>query len=148
ANNNDGTVSVINGATCNARVTSGCAHPAPAVTTGAGPTFTAVDSAVHTMFAMNQNDNTLSALDTRTCRGGVTSGGATHALHQQAAPSHGRRYRAFPNSSALIRRLSSLYLVSNGGGDILSVLNPSRCDAIRTAGCRREAPSVPDGEFL
>ena len=36
ANHNDGTVSVINGATCNATVTSGCAHTPRAVTTGAG----------------------------------------------------------------------------------------------------------------
>ena len=54
ANYNDGTVSVINGATCNATVTSGCAHTPPAVTTGAGASFAGIDAAVHTVFAMNQ----------------------------------------------------------------------------------------------
>ena len=37
ANNNDGTVSVINGARCNAQVTSGCGSTPPTVTTGAKP---------------------------------------------------------------------------------------------------------------
>ena len=148
ANNNDGTVSVINGATCNATVTSGCRHTPPAVTTGAGASFDAIDAAVHTLFAMNQNDDTLSAIDTQTCRGGATSGCPKRAPAQQAAPNHGPAYNPFPSSFSLIPQLSSLYLVSVGGAGILSVLNPGRCDAIHTSGCRKEAPSVPDSEVL
>jgi len=149
ANHNDGTVSVINGATCNAAVTSGCAHTPDAVTTGAGASFAGTDAAVHTVFAMNQNDNTLSAINTRTCRGGATSGCPQRAPAQQAAPDHGPAYNPFPGSFALIPQLSSLYLVNNAGGaDILSVINPGRCDAIHTSGCRNEAPSVPDSEYL
>ena len=116
ANYNDGTVSVINGAACNATVTSGCAHTPPAVTTGAGASFAAIDAAVHTVFAMNQNDDTLSAINTRTCRGGVTSGCPKRAPAQQAAPNQGPAYNPFPSSFALIPQLSSLYLVSVGGG--------------------------------
>ena len=148
ANYNDGTISVINGATCNATVTSGCAHTPPAVTTGAGASFDAIDAAVHTVFAMNQNDDTLSAINTRTCRGSVTSGCPKRAPAQQAAPNQGPAYNPFPSSFALIPQLSSLYLVSVGGASILSVLNPGRCDAIHTSGCRNEAPTVPDSEYL
>ncbi len=148
ANHNDGTVSVINGATCNAAVTSGCAHTPPTVTTGAGASFAGTDGAVHTLFAMNQNDDTVSALDTQTCRGGATSGCPKRAPAQQAAPNHGPAYNPFPSSFALIPQLSSLYLVSVGGAGILSVINPSRCDAIHKSGCRKEAPSVPDSEVL
>ena len=43
ANNIDNTVSVINGARCNAMVTAGCASTPPTVTVGAGVTFVAVD---------------------------------------------------------------------------------------------------------
>ena len=43
ANNNDGTVSVINGGLCNAAITSGCGSTSPTVTTGANPQFVAVD---------------------------------------------------------------------------------------------------------
>ena len=145
---NDGTVSVINGATCNATVTTGCAHTPPTVTTGAGASFDAIDAAVHTVFAMNQNDDTLSAINTQTCRGGATSGCPKRAPAQQAAPNHGPAYNPFPSSFALIPQISSLYLVSVGGAGILSVLNPGRCDAIHTPGCRNEAPSVPDSEVL
>ena len=148
ANHNDGTVSVINGAACNATVTSGCAHTPPVVITGAGAAFAGTDAAVHTVFAMNQNDDTLSAINTRTCRGSMTSGCPKRAPAQQAAPNHGPAYNPFPSSFALIPQLSSLYLVNVGGAGILSVLNPRRCDAIHASGCRREAPSVPDSEVL
>jgi hypothetical protein len=63
-------------------------------------------------------------------------------------PNQGPRYNPFPGQFALIPKLSSLYLVNVGGDNILSVINPSRCDAHHTSGCRREAPSVPDQEFL
>jgi DNA-binding beta-propeller fold protein YncE len=148
ANHNDGTVSVINGAICNAAVTSGCTHAPLAVTTGAGASFAGVDAALHTLFAMNSGDNTLSAINTQTCRGGMTSGCPGLAPAQQAVPSRGPGYNPFPSSFAMIPRLSSLYLVNVGGASILSVINPSRCDATDTAGCRRPAPTVPDSEYL
>lgn len=148
ASYNDGTVSVINGATCNATVTSGCARTPPAVTTGAGASFVGIDAAVRTVFAMNQKDDTLSAINAQTCRAKMTSGCPKRAPAQQAAPNQGRAYNPFPSSFALIPQLSSLYLVNVGGANILSVINPSRCDAIHTSGCRREAPSVPDSEYL
>ncbi len=148
ASYNDGTVSVINGATCNATVTSGCGQAPPAATTGAHASFAGIDGAVHTLFAMNQGDDTLSAINTQTCRGGMTSGCPKLAPAQLAAPNQGPRYLPFPAQFALIPQLSSLYLVNVGGASLLSVINPSRCDAIHTSGCRREAPSVPDSEVL
>jgi len=147
-NNNDGTVSVINGAICNATMTAGCRRTPAAVTTGAGASDVGIDSAVHTLFAMNSGDDTLSAINTQTCRGGATAGCPALAEAQQAAPNQGPNYNPFPNSFALIPQLSSLYLVNVGGASILSVINPSRCDAVDTSGCRRPAPSVPDSEFL
>jgi DNA-binding beta-propeller fold protein YncE len=148
ANYNDGTISVINGATCNATVTSGCAHTPPAVTTGAGASFAGIDPAAHTLFAMNQNDDTLSAINTQTCRAGMTAGCPKLPPAQQAAPDHGPNYGPFPGPFALIPQLSSVYLVNVGGSNVLTVINPSRCDGTHTAGCRRVAPSVPDHEFL
>jgi DNA-binding beta-propeller fold protein YncE len=148
ANHNDGTVSVLNGATCNATMPSGCRHTPPAVTTGAGAGFAGIDALVHTVFAVNQDDDTLSAINTQTCRGGATSGCPARAPAQLAAPNQGPRYNPFPSSFALIPQLSSLYLVNVGGGDILSVINPGRCGAVQTSGCRKPAPNVPDSEFL
>jgi hypothetical protein len=53
ANFNDGTVSVISGARCNARLTSGCGSTWPTVTTGANPAYVAVDPSSGTAFVVN-----------------------------------------------------------------------------------------------
>jgi DNA-binding beta-propeller fold protein YncE len=143
ANNNDGTVSVINGAQCNAKVTSGCGRTPPTVTTGANPQFVAVDQSSGTVFAMNQGDNTLSAINTRTCNGTVTSGCQQAAPGEQASPNQDPGYNPFPNAVALVPRTGSAYVVNVGGADVLSVVSVGRCNANDTAGCRRPAPSVP-----
>jgi DNA-binding beta-propeller fold protein YncE len=148
ANDNDGTVSVINGATCNATNTSGCHRTPPAVTTGAGAAFVAVDPGLHTVFSINGHDNTLSAINTRTCRGTALAGCRKPPPSQQATPNRGPGYVGFPTAFALIRRTGSAYLVNVGGGNILAVTGISRCTAINTTGCRRPAPSVPQGEFV
>jgi DNA-binding beta-propeller fold protein YncE len=148
ANNNDGTVSVINGARCNARVTSGCSSTPPTVTTGANPQFVAVDTSSGTVFTVNQGDNTLSAINTRTCNGTVTSGCQHRAPNEQASPNQDPGYNPFPNALALVPQTDSAYVVNVGGANVLSVVSISRCDATGTAGCRAEAPGVPAPEYL
>ena len=148
ANNNDGTVSVINGARCNARKTAGCGRTPPAITTGAGPAFVAVDDAVHTVFAINQGDDTMSAISTRTCSGRVTSGCRKVPRSLQAGPDHAPGYDPFPGAAALIPQTGSAYVLTVGGASVLSVTSISRCNASRTSGCRRPAPAVADHEFV
>jgi DNA-binding beta-propeller fold protein YncE len=149
ANNNDGTVSVIDGAACNATVTSGCHHTPPTVTTGANPQFVAVDNGLHTLFAVNQGDNTLSAVNTRTCNGTATSGcGQLQPAQRATAPDQGPRYNPGPNAFTLLPRAGTAYVVNVGGKNILSVTSISGCNATNTTGCRRPAPAVPDPEFL
>jgi DNA-binding beta-propeller fold protein YncE len=148
ANNNDGTVSVINGTRCNASVTSGCGGTWPTVTTGANPQFVAVDPSSGTVFTVNQGDNTLSAINTRTCNGAVTSGCGHRAPNEQASPNQDPGYNPFPNAVALVPQTGSAYVVNVGGANILSVAGISRCNATDTTGCRAEAPSVPAREFL
>ena len=103
---------------------------------------------MHTVFAMNQNEDTLSAISTQTCRGGMTSGCPKLAPAQQAAPNQGPEYNPFPSFFVLIPQLSSLYLVNVGGASILSVVNPSRCDATHDSACRQPAPTAPESEYL
>ena len=148
ANNNDGTVSVIDGARCNARVTAGCGGRWPTVPTGANPQFVAVDPSSGTVFAVNQGDNTLSAINTRTCNGAVTSGCGHRAPNEQASPNQDPGYNPFPSAVALVPQTGSAYVVNVGGASILSVAGVSRCNATDTTGCRAEAPSVPAHEFL
>jgi DNA-binding beta-propeller fold protein YncE len=146
---NGGSVSVINGARCNARTTAGCGDTPPAVPTGIGTGSAAVDQALHTVFAVNQGDNTLSAINARTCNGKVTSGCHRRPPNQQAAaPGHGPGYNPGPSAFALLQRTGTAYVVNIGGVNILSVTSVRRCNAITTAGCRAEAPAVPEHESL
>jgi DNA-binding beta-propeller fold protein YncE len=144
-----GSVSVINGAACNGHTTAGCGRTPPAVPTGIGASFVVVNSALHTVFAVNQGDNTLSAINTRTCDGTATSGCRRRPPNQQAGPDRGPGFNPFLNAFALIPQTGSAYLVNHeDGASILSVTGISRCNATDTAGCRAEAPTAPDHEFL
>lgn len=147
ANFNDGTVSVLNGADCNAIVTSGCASTPHTVVTGEGTAFVEVDEATHTLFTLNQDDNTLSEMSTTSCQGSITSGCPNVALNEQAAPETGPGYDAFPNTAVFTWQNDTAYLVDVGGDDVLSVLSVAHCNAIDTSGCRVESPSVPDPEY-
>ena len=146
ANDNDGTVSVINSAVCNARVTSGCGQAWPTVTTGANPEFVALDPSSGTVFAVNHFDDTLSVIDTRTCNGTTTSGCAGRARNEQATPEQDPGFNSFPNAVTLIPQTGSAYVVNVGGRNVMSVVSVSHCNATDTTGCRTEAPSVPDHE--
>ncbi len=146
---NDGTVSVINGARCNGRTTAGCHQTPPTVTTGNSPQFVVADQSRHTVFALNNSDNTLSAINTRICNGAQTSGCRKMPRSERAtAPDRGPGYDPFPNVFALVPRTGTAYVTNIGGTNILSVTSVRRCSAVRTAGCRRPAPSRPEPEFL
>jgi DNA-binding beta-propeller fold protein YncE len=145
---NDGTVSVISGARCNAKVSSGCRHTPRAVTTGAGAGFVAIDPSVHTAFVLNGGDDTLSAIDTSHCTGSSTAACPKLAPAQQAGSNQGSGYAQFPTQFALMPRLGSAYMLNVGGSNVLAVIDVRRCDAVDRSGCRVNAPSVPDHEVL
>jgi len=107
ADNNDGTVSVINGALCNAAITSGCGSIPPTVTTGADPQFVAVDPSSGTAFVMNLGDNTLSGINTSRCNGTVMAGCRNRAQSEQASPDTDPGYNPFPNAFALVAQTGS-----------------------------------------
>ena len=64
---------VINTATCNAKVRSGCRVVATA-RVGSSPLAAAVDSRTDTVYVMNGNDNTVSVLNGARCNAQVTRG--------------------------------------------------------------------------
>jgi DNA-binding beta-propeller fold protein YncE len=79
-NNGDGSVSVINGRTCNAEVRSGCGQSPPTVTVGTPDSATlgiAVDHRHHTVYVGNFNSTELAMLDTRHCNAGDLHGCAS-----------------------------------------------------------------------
>jgi DNA-binding beta-propeller fold protein YncE len=68
-----GTVSVINGAICNATTTTGCGHTPPAVTIGFGPTAVAFDPSNRTVAVTNIEDTSVSVINAATCNATVTT---------------------------------------------------------------------------
>ncbi|MGA8524108.1 MAG: YncE family protein [Candidatus Dormiibacterota bacterium] len=148
ANLNDSTVSVINGARCNATNTSGCATTPPTVQAGAGAEYVAVDDSLHTVFDLNQNDDTLSAINTRTCQGTVTAGCSKTPPSVEAGSNHNPGYTGFPNTMTLLPDSATAYVVNVGGENRVSVITVGRCNAVNTSGCRALAPSVPNSDFL
>jgi DNA-binding beta-propeller fold protein YncE len=71
----DNTVSVINGATCNRRITSGCSDKPAAVHVGRqGFGFAAADPAADLIYVTNYLDDTVSVINGATCNGNIASG--------------------------------------------------------------------------
>ena len=67
-----GTVSVINGATCNATITTGCGQTPPTVTVGFGPFGIAFDPANRTVVVTNIEDTSVSVIDAATCNAAIS----------------------------------------------------------------------------
>jgi DNA-binding beta-propeller fold protein YncE len=147
-NGRDSTISVIDGAHCNSGNTSGCASVPPTVALGASPAFASVDDSLHTLFTVNQNDNTLSAISTRTCNGTDTSGCAVIPPTAQAGSNHNPGYTGEPNAMTLLLHTATAYLVNVGGEDRVSVITVGSCNAENSAGCRTPAPSATQGDLL
>jgi DNA-binding beta-propeller fold protein YncE len=145
ANTSDTTVSVVNGATCNAKIASGCGRASPVVSTGAGPSFVGIDSPLHTLFTLNSADDTLSEINTKDCDGAVRTGCPKTARNVQAPIPPGGYG---PGTFAFMAKTATAYLVNTGGQSSLSVMNASSCNATDVSGCRVEAPSVPDHEYV
>jgi len=62
-----GSVSVINGATCNGANTTGCNQPLPTVATGFGVLDIAVDPTTHNIYATNLEDASISIISGASC---------------------------------------------------------------------------------
>jgi DNA-binding beta-propeller fold protein YncE len=140
ANNDDNTVSVINGATCNGMVSSGCHRHPHAVVTGGGVSFMAVDASRHTLFVLNQGDDTMSAINTETCNGHKQSGCPSRARNAWIPWKPPTGYN--PGLFALVPSTGTAYVVNGGGEAFLAAVSIRHCTASTTAGCRDEPPGV------
>ena len=147
SNYDDGTVSVIDGTRCNATNTSGCTRKPAVVRTGGGSSGLAVDDLLNTVFAVGQNDDTLSAINMRSCNGIATSGCTKPAPSEQAGADGGAAFNAFPNYVTLVPQTDTAYLVSVGGTNVLEVVSVSGCNATEARGCRSDASTVAQHEF-
>ena len=141
ANNTDSTVSVINTAFCNGRRHSGCGQRTSAVPVGFRPWALTIDQALQTVFVINNQDDTMSAINSLTCDAAHRAG----CGHRPATSQVGKGPQAVITDPAT----GTLY-AANFTDNTVSVINPARCNAARTGGCRHPAPTAevgagPDG---
>jgi YVTN family beta-propeller protein len=135
-NSNDNTVSVVNGATCNANVRSGCGQSAATMTVGAFPYWAALDSATDTLYVANDGDNTVSVVDTATCNAIFTFGcGRTPPTVAVGNA---------PDGLAVDQQTDTVY-VSNYNDNTVSIIDGATCNASVTSGCGQTAPTVAVG---
>jgi DNA-binding beta-propeller fold protein YncE len=126
ANLNENTVSVINGATCNAATSAGCGLPPATVTVGSSPAALAVDQRTDTIYVANGNDNTVSVINGATCNGTDASG----CSHTPPTIDVGNG----PADVAVDPVTDTVY-VTNGNDGTLSVINGATCNGTDTTGC-------------
>jgi DNA-binding beta-propeller fold protein YncE len=125
---------------CNAGDLSGCASDVPGTVTVPGASFSlwlAVDAPLHSVYIVYQKDDVLAVINTDVCSGGDPVGCATlrpPEIHTGADPQMVR----------LDSQTQTLYTPNEVDSDV-SVIDPTRCDAQTTSGCRARAPEVPIG---
>jgi DNA-binding beta-propeller fold protein YncE len=118
---------VIDGATCNATTTSGCARTPHAARAGSGPDGIALNLATDTLYASNVTGDTVSVLDAATCNATVGSGCGTQ-------PSRSLPTGQAPQWVTVDQATDALY-VPNGDAGTMSMLNGATCNATVTSGC-------------
>ena len=140
ANGATNTISAFDGRTCKAGNLAGCAAEKPGIVTVAPPDFfevafwLVVDAPLHTVYVVNQKDDTLSAVDTKVCMGRHLPACATlqpPTIHTGEDP----------ESVTLNPRTQTLYTANQVTGNV-SVINAARCNATITSGCRKPPPAI------
>jgi DNA-binding beta-propeller fold protein YncE len=138
-NSGEGTVSLINAATCNAVHHASCHQAKPTVTTGTTGVMGFSNPRTHTVYAVDIDDDTVSVLDTAAC----------NAHHPAGCPAVAATFTTGGSPQmALPDPATDTVYVTNNLDNTVSVLNGAACDATDSRGCRRPAPSVPAQEFV
>ena len=125
SNFGDDTVSVFNGATCNAMDYSGCGQTPATVPVGSGPIGIFADDANHTVYAANFNDVTVSMINSATCN-------ATDLANCSTSVPSTVTVAGGPGDVDVNQVTHTVY-VSNLTG--LSAFNADTCNATELSGC-------------
>jgi len=125
ANNADGTVSVVDGATCNAFVTFGCGQTPATVPVGSAPIGLYADESNHTVYVSNFNDGTVSMIDSATCNATDRQGCPIAAAPTVAVGGN-------PGDVDVDQLTHTVYVANLTG---LSVLDANTCNASEMSGC-------------
>jgi YVTN family beta-propeller protein len=135
----EGSVSVVDGSTCDGSDPSGCAsQTAPQVTVGAGPASVAIDSSNRSIYVTNGDDDTVSVIDARSCNAHATS--ACDDRPPTIAVEGG------PNWTVVDPARHTVYVAAQAANSV-AVVDDRSCDARRSSGCRHPVPTVAAGSF-
>jgi YVTN family beta-propeller protein len=124
-NGDDNSVSVVNGATCNGRVVTGCGQTAPSVPVGKNPYGIYVDAAQHTVYVGNFGEGTVSMFDSNACNG-------THADGCPTAPPPTVTVGDGPGDVDVNRTTHTAYVSTLSG---LAAFDINTCNATTQSGC-------------
>jgi DNA-binding beta-propeller fold protein YncE len=137
SNNADNTLSVIDGATCNGRITSGCMQPPRTTPVGAFPQQVSVDETTNTIYVVNQVDNTVSVINGDVCNARNITG------CNQSWPTV--TVGAAPQALAVNPHNDTAY-VANTDDDTVSVVDTLHCNATDSSGCGQTPATIPVGD--
>jgi YVTN family beta-propeller protein len=133
ANTSAGTVSVIDGATCDASITTGCARQPASVSVGAGAFPIAVDPVTDTIYVgVNQG---VAVIDGSACNASTTSGCANSPV---IAPINNE-----PAGIAVDDQQRTVYVSGEAGN--VALLDQATCDGAIHTGCAQPAATVAVG---
>lgn len=129
----DNTVSVFNGATCNALVTSGCGQRPATVPVGLAPLGIYADPANHTVYIANSSNGagsstTMSMLDSATCN-------AAHLAACPTQPPPTVDVGADPDDVDVNQATHTVYVTTIGARNGWAVFDANTCNATVQSGC-------------
>ncbi len=129
-------VSMVDISTCNIRVSSGCSRTWPTTPTGSLTFSLLADPATRTVFAVNEEDSSVSIVDERRCNATDTSG-------CRKVPSS--MTGDINSGGAGVDPLTHTVYLSSQDENTLTVLDGSTCNGHETAGCTPKARTTASG---
>ena len=145
ANVMDNTVSVFNGAACNATHRTGCRKPPVAVPVGA-PGSADVDVATDTVYVANQLTGKVAVINGATCNAHHHGG-----CHVAATVTVGKAGITGSDAFgvAVNQATNTIYVSNDGNGapSTVRVINGAACNATHTAGCSIAPATIDVGIF-
>jgi DNA-binding beta-propeller fold protein YncE len=147
ANIIDNTISVFDGATCNATNHTSCRQVPPAISLdGAAPGTADVDTATHTLYVANQVTGQVMLANTATCNAHDAGGCQIVATVRTGTPG---ATGSDTITVAVNQATDTVYAVNAGEGknSTVKVINGAACNATQTSGCGQAPATIHVGVF-
>ena len=131
------TVSVVNGATCNAMVRAGCGQTPISVPVGDNPVGLFADHHNHTVYVPNEGDTTVSMIDSASCN-------ATNPAGCPSTPALTVDVGANPSSAEADLATHTIYVSTFGAANGWAVFDADTCNATVQSGCETQGTLIGD----